>query len=101
MEGADAQMKEVHVAVAVGHGGEPADLVVDALHDPGADGLVEVAPDLPCEREHRIGELLEGLDGAGVGFEYPLLQILLRRCLLPRRQYSRPCGSAGSGWTRL
>ena len=36
-------MKAVPVAVAVGHAGWRADLVVDGLHYPGADGLVEVA----------------------------------------------------------
>ena len=36
-------MKAVPVAVAGGHAGWRADLVVDGLHYPGADGLVEVA----------------------------------------------------------
>jgi hypothetical protein len=35
-------MKVVHIAVAVGHSGGRAE-IVDALHDPGADGIVEVA----------------------------------------------------------
>ncbi len=69
MERVDAQVEEVHVAVALGHACEPPDLVVDAFHDAGADGVVEAAQYLPCVCQH------------GVGFEYPLLQILLCRLL--------------------
>ena len=36
-------MKAVPIAVGGGHAGGRADLVVDGLHHPGADGLVEVA----------------------------------------------------------
>ena len=36
-------MKEVPSAVARGHAGGRADLVVDGLRDSGADGIVEVA----------------------------------------------------------
>ena len=55
--------------------------MVDALRDPGADGIVEVAQDLPCVRQHSVVYLLEWLDGGGVGFDNPILQILLRRCV--------------------
>ncbi len=41
--GRRAQMRVVPVAVAVGHAGGPAALVVDGLHHPGAEGMVEVA----------------------------------------------------------
>jgi len=79
MEGVDAQVEEVHVAVAVGHAGEASDFVVDAFHDPGADRVVEVAEDLPRVGQHRVGEFLQRPDGCCVGFEHPVLQILLRR----------------------
>ncbi len=36
-------MKEIPTVVAGGHAVGRADLVVDGLHHPGADGLVEVA----------------------------------------------------------
>ncbi len=41
--GRPAQMKAVPTADAGGHAGGRAALVVDGLHHPGADGMVEVA----------------------------------------------------------
>ena len=36
-------MKEIPTVVAGGHAGGRADLVVDGLHHPGADGMVDAA----------------------------------------------------------
>ncbi len=36
-------MKAVPISVAGGHAGGHADLVMDGLHHPGAEGMVEVA----------------------------------------------------------
>jgi hypothetical protein len=43
--------------------------------------MIEVAEDLEGMCQYGFGKLFEGLDGGGVGFEDPLLQILLRRFL--------------------
>jgi len=43
--------------------------------------VVEVTEDLPRVRQQRVGEFLERSDGRGVGFEHPVLQMLLRRFL--------------------
>jgi len=81
MEWVEAQVEEVHVAVAIGPASEPADLAVDTLHDTGADGMVEAAEDLPSVRQHRVGERFERQEACGMRLENPLLQILLRRFL--------------------
>lgn len=47
MEGIDAQVKEVHVAVAAGHARVSPDLVADALHYRVAAELLKAAEVLP------------------------------------------------------
>ena len=55
MEGEDFEEQELGVAVAVSEACEAADLVVDAFHLAGTDGVVEVIEDAPCMREQRGG----------------------------------------------
>jgi len=79
MEGIDAQVKEIHAAVAAGQARVSPDLVADALHYRVADWLFIGAEDLPECVGNRVGEQFEWQDVGSIRLNKPHLQIAVRR----------------------
>ena len=74
MQAVEFEEEEFFVAVAVGGAGHSADLVVDALHPPAGDGMVEVVEDAGGMGAQRLGQALHLADAAVQGALAPTLQ---------------------------